>query len=452
MWRKISLRHRLNLMFATLLLLWLAADIGRILANAGPRVQAEARSVSRLTQEFIETSLAGLQNTPKPEEAVIALVSSLQYLRHVRVGLGEQALASAIVEPSDLRTDAPRWFRALVHTPAALTTIPVVIRGRRLDSIVIVADPSDVVDEVWSQARAQVAAGGALALAVLFATGVFVQGSLRPLGVAGAALARLEAGDYGARAQSSGSPEFVDISSRINRLGKALSDLSAANRQLIERVLDAHDEERKAIANELHDEFGPHLFALRANAAILASRLGPSADESATAAFAIRDQVEALQGQNRRILANLRPAALEELGLAAALEALAEQWRRSEPEVALVLTAATNIAELGPRASLTVYRFIQEALTNAFRHSGAHRIEATLAFEPPTSSVALDDPTLAGLRMRVVDDGRGLSRETGAGMGLSGMRERVTALGGEFAFHASPVGGATVEARFGLRE
>src|SRR5580658_180909 len=54
MWRNISLRHRLNLMFATLLLLWLAADIGVILANAGPRVQAEARSVSRLTQEFIE--------------------------------------------------------------------------------------------------------------------------------------------------------------------------------------------------------------------------------------------------------------------------------------------------------------------------------------------------------------------------------------------------------------
>src|SRR5437879_4569419 len=59
MWRSISLRQRLNLMFAVLLLLWLAADVDRILANAGPRVQAEARSVSRLTQEFIVTSLAG---------------------------------------------------------------------------------------------------------------------------------------------------------------------------------------------------------------------------------------------------------------------------------------------------------------------------------------------------------------------------------------------------------
>ena len=325
-------------MFATLLLFWLAADIGRILMNAGPRVQAEARSVSRLTQEFIETSLAGLRDAPKPEEAVVALVNSLQFLRHVRVGLGEQALAAAIAAPSDSRVEAPQWFRALVRAPVGVTAIPVVLNGHRLNSIVIVSDPSDEVDEVWLQARDEVAGGSALALAVIVATGMFVRRSLRPLGVAGAALARLEAGDFNARAETSGSPEFVDICRRINRLAEALASLSADNRQLIERVLDAHDEERKAIAHELHDELGPHLFHLRANAALLADRLGRGA--GAEAAVAIRDQVEALQRQNRRILANLRPAALEELGLAAALRALAEHWRRAEPDVALDLTAA----------------------------------------------------------------------------------------------------------------
>jgi two-component system, NarL family, sensor histidine kinase UhpB len=453
MWRNISLRHRLNLMFAALLLLWLAADVGRILANAGPRVQAEALSVSRLTQEFVEVSLAGLRDAPKPDEAVVALVSSLQFLRHVRVGLGEQTLASAIAAPSDSREEAPRWFRDLVRAPVGVTAIPVVLGGRRLDSIVIVSDPSDEVDEVWVQARDEVAGGSALALAVLIATGVFGRRSLQPLGVAGAALARLEAGDFGARAQTSGSPEFVDICAGINRLAEALMSLSAANRQLIERVLDAHDQERKAIAHELHDELGPHLFALRANAAMLASRLSNGAGAGAAeTVVSIRDQVEALQCQNRRILANLRPAALEELGLAAALQALAEQWRRAEPDVALVLATGAGIDELGRRASLTVYRFVQEALTNAFRHSGARRIEAKLSYEPTPLSVAPGDPALAGLRIRIVDDGRGISGEAGAGMGLSGMRERVKALGGEFAVRASPDGGAIVEARFGLGE
>ena len=450
MWRNIPLRHRLSLMFATLLLFWLAADIGRILANAGPRVQAEALSVSRLTQEFIETSLAGLRDAPKPEEAVVALVNSLQFLRHVRVGLGEQRACRGNRRAVRFARRGAQWFRALVRAPVGVTAIPVVLNGRRLNSIVIVSDPSDEVDEVWLQARDEVAGGSALALAVIIATGMFVRRSLRPLGVAGAALARLEAGDFNARAETSGSPEFVDICRRINRLAEALASLSAANRQLIERVLDAHDEERKAIAHELHDELGPHLFHLRANAALLADRLGHGA--GAEAAVAIRDQVEALQRQNRRILANLRPAALEELGLAAALRALAEHWRRAEPEVALDLTAAAGIDELGPRASLTVYRFVQEALTNAFRHSGARHIEAKLSYEPPTLSVAPGDPALAGLRIRIVDDGRGIAAETGAGMGLSGMRERVKALGGEFAYRASPEGGAIVEARFALRE
>jgi two-component system sensor histidine kinase UhpB len=453
MWRKVPLRHRLNLMFVALFALWLAVDVGRILADAGPRVQAEAGSASRLTQEFLETSLANLQNTPDPEQAVRNLVSNLQYLRHVRVGLGENAFASALVTAPDPDAAAPSWFRALVHAPTGVTTIPVVARGRLLDWIVILADPTEVVGEVWRQARREAIGGGLLALAVLVATSVFVRISLRPLAVAGDVLARLEAGDFGARAEMSGSPEFVDICARINRLGEALSHLSAANRQLLQRALDAHDEERKAIARELHDEIGPHLFALRANAAILASRIGAGAvDGAAGAAGAIRDAVEALQRQNRRILASLRPAALEELGLAAALGALAEQWRRAEPNVEVRLAIAPEVERLGSRASLALYRFVQEALTNAFRHSGARRVSASLTYETPTGPAELGDPALRGLRVRVSDDGCGVGPDIVEGMGITGMRQRVRALGGDFALRAAPERGAVAEARFGLRE
>jgi two-component system sensor histidine kinase UhpB len=438
-------------MFATLLILWLAADIARILASVGPRVQADTQSTTRLTQEFVETSLARLQDTPDPQKGAVALANSLQYLRQVRIGVGQGALASALAVPWNLGGESPAWFRKLVSPPLAIAAIPAPTRHGGTLYILIAADPTRAIDESWSQVRAEAATAGVLALAVLLATTAFVRFSLRPLGVAGAALARLEGGDYGARAEAKGSPEFVEICTRINRLAEALSALNVANRQLIDRVLDAHDEERKTIARELHDEIGPHLFALRANATLLAGRIGEGAPEAATrAAAAIRDQVGALQQANRRILAELRPAALEELGLPAAIEALAEQWRRSEPEVTLVVSASPRIAELGPRASLTVYRFVQEALTNAFRHSRARRIVATFAYEAPTSEPALADPALSGLRIRVSDDGRGFGPETADGMGLSGMRERVRALGGVLALRASPQGGAEAEARFGL--
>jgi two-component system, NarL family, sensor histidine kinase UhpB len=188
---------------------------------------------------------------------------------------------------------------------------------------------------------------------------------------------------------------------------------------------------------------------LRAKAAVLASSLQKEGRGDATAvAISIRDQVEALQGHNRRILAHLRPVALEELGLIEALRALVEQWREDEPNVELAFSADARVAELGERASLMTYRFVQEALTNAFRHSRAHRIEATLAYDEAGSTGSARDPALAGLIIRISDDGRGIAPDTAPGMGLLGMRERVRALGGAVAVANGPNGGAVLEARF----
>jgi two-component system sensor histidine kinase UhpB len=450
MWRNMSLRHRLNLLFGALLLLWLIVDVCRILMDAGPRARAETESVTRLTSEFVATALAEVQDSPEPERALAALVANLQNLRHVRVGLvaeGDPAVATAFVAAA--ASDTPEWFRTLVNAPASVLAIPVVLKARALGNILIVADPADEIDEVWSSAQAQAIAGGALGLAVLFASSLFVRRALRPLDLAGKALTQLESGDYTARVEPQGSPEFVGVCRKINNLAEALSGLSAANGRLIERLLDVQDEERKTIAHELHDEIGPHLFGLRASAAILTARLHASGDENAAAAASIRDQVEALQGHNRRILARLKPAALEELGLLEALRSLVEDWRKAEPAVALALSAPEQVADLGERASLMAYRFVQEALTNAFRHSGARRIDVTLAYGPAGAVAGARDPALAGLRIHVRDNGHGVADAVSPGMGLLGMRERVRALGGVFAIGNAPGGGAIVEAVFG---
>jgi two-component system sensor histidine kinase UhpB len=447
MWRNTPLRRRLNLAFAALIALWLVGDVARILAQARPRIAAESRAVTRLTQEFLVSSLDRLQSAPDPQAAVLALVSSLRYLRHVRVVVGEGELAATMAPPPDAENAAPAWFRSLVGAPVVTTTLPVMVGRQRLNTVVIQPDPTEIVAEVWDEAKGQVLEGAALAAAVVFVTNWMLRIALKPLTGAGETLARLAAGDYGARAKVRGSPEVADIAAGVNRLGQALGDLSADVRRLLERVVDAHDEERRAIARELHDETGPHLFALRANAVALAARVGQG--ETAGLAREISEAVEGLQKQNRRILANLRPAALDELGLVAALEALVDQWRRLAPEVSVELHADPRLGELEPRASLTLYRFVQEGLTNAFRHAAAKRIAVRVAFEAP-SGVLPGDPELAGLRARVEDDGSGLSAGQAAGMGLSGLRDRVRALGGEFAFGAAEPRGAFIEARFGV--
>jgi two-component system, NarL family, sensor histidine kinase UhpB len=447
MWRSISLRTRLNLIFASLFALWLAVDAGHVVFQASGRTRAETQSAMRLTEDFVATSLARLPDKPE-RSAVEALVASLQNLRHVRAGLGEPSLAASIMLEASNESDAPRWFRALVHAPSEVAAIPVSLRDGGTESIVIVADPADEIDEVWAGARDHALVGAIMALAALLVTSLLVGRAVKPIGVASATLARLEAGDYAARAEGGGPPEIRDLNAKINSLAEALGDLKSDNSELAERVFAAQDEERQVIAHELHDEFGPHLFGLRASAAVLAKKVGddPAAREAASA---IEAQVEALQGQNRRILADLRPAALEELGLAEALEALVAHWLRAEPSVALSLDVDPRVETMNERASLMAYRFVQEAMTNAFRHAGATRIDVSLRFETPVLGPSEDDGGLAGLVIRVADDGRGLQGETEAGMGLAGMRDRARLLGGRVTIGSPPTGGVVVDARFG---
>jgi two-component system sensor histidine kinase UhpB len=431
MWRSISLTNRVNLIFASLFALWVAVDAVHDVLQASGRARAETQSAMRLTKDFVATSLARLSEAPEPA-AVEALVGSLQHLRHVRAGIGDPSLAISILSQESQESAAPRWFRSLVSAPAELAVIPIAMKNGGTKSIILVADPADEIDEVWTEAQENALVAGVMALTAIGLTSLLVGRAMRPLGVAGATVARLEAGDYSARAEDRGPPEIRNLNVKLNSLAETLDGLNRANGDLMERIFDAHDEQRQLIAHELHDEFGPHLFALRASAA----------------ASAIEAQVGALQGQNRRILADLRPAALEELGLVAALEALVAHWRRAEPGVMVALDVDPRVARFSDRASLTAYRFVQEALTNAFCHAGATRIEVSLRFETPAETPALRDPALAGLVVRVADDGRGLTCEAEPGMGLAGMRDRVRLMGGSVSIGSRQGGGVVVEARF----
>jgi two-component system sensor histidine kinase UhpB len=446
MWRSISLRNRLNLIFASLFALWLVADAIHDVWQASGRARAETQSAMRVTRDFVTTTLALSTEAPDPE-LIKNLVGSLQHLRHVRAGIGDPSLASSILSEANKESEAPRWFRALVGAPAETAVIPVAMKNGGTESIILVADPADEIDEVWDEARENALEGGLLALVAMGVTSFLVGRAVKPLEVAGATLAKLETGDYSARAQGDGPPEIRNLNAKINSLGETLDGLNRANDALMERVFEAHDEERQLIAHELHDEFGPHLFALRASAAVLAKTIGDQPAARA-AASAIEAQVGELQGQNRRILADLRPAALEELGLVEALEALVAHWRRAEPKMAVTLEVDPRVEALSERASLMAYRFVQEAMTNAFRHAGATRIEASLKFETPVETPGLLDPALAGLVIRVMDDGQGLQEEAEPGMGLVGMRDRVRLMGGSVGLESPEAGGVVVEARF----
>lgn len=216
-----------------------------------------------------------------------------------------------------------------------------------------------------------------------------------------------------------------------------LAEALAGNRRLAAEHLRAQESERKHLARELHDELGQYSNAIKLDA-VAVQRNAPSA-EAAQAAERILKAVEHIHAVTGDIIRRLRPAGLDELGLVAALENCVHHWRQRLPDTRLQLGVSGEFDDVGELAKLTIYRLVQEGLTNSSRHAAAGHIDITLCRET--------DQHGDQIVLTVNDDGRGADLALAQkGFGLSGMRERVELLGGSFSTQSAPGRGFTLEA------
>jgi two-component system sensor histidine kinase UhpB len=450
MWRTLSLRARLNLLLALVMALGLAINIGRLLLEASPRVQAEDQSVVRLAREFVQTLVADLNESTDPDARLDQIVTSLKELRHVSITRirGGASHAPLLPPHQDTAVDAPTvpaWFVTLIHPEQTTVNLPVIVNGRSLGLLVITSHPTDEIAEIWDGIVTQLEIGSAIVL-ILFAITIMVMNrALDPIQSLAAAMTSIAAGHYETRVTPSGPPEFAAICAQLNDLVAALGQSLRDKQQLAEQIVSLQDAERKDIARELHDEFGPHLFALRAHAAALTQTAGsdePDIGSLRKHGDSILAQVNTLQHVNRRVLDRLRPAGLADLGLADALAALMRLWREANPDITIDTSISAALGRPGDTAELTIYRIVQEALTNVFRHSGATHVEIAIEPAAPPAGLPMTGPAT---RLRVRDNGAGLPADHKTGFGLVGMRERVLALGGTLTV-ASGERGVLVEA------
>jgi len=447
MWQRLSLRARLNALLALVLMLGLAINITRLVLEAGPRVQAEDQSVIRLAREFIETLVASLNETADPDARLNRIIQDLNRLRHVSITRQQDAseVKPPVIDDRGL-SSVPAWFVAFVHPETTAVHVPISIQGKP-GSLVITSHPDDEMNEIWDGIVTQLMVGSAIAIALFLLTMMVVSRALTPLQSLSEAMTSIEAGDYDTRVKPTGSPELAAICAKLNHLAATLGDAIEEKRRLAETAVSLQDAERKEIARELHDEFGPYLFALRAHASSLmrtADTHEPNTDALRRHGDAILEQINALQHFNRRVLEKLRPVGLAELGLREALGALIRLWGESHPGVVIDMNVSQPLDGTGETAELTVYRIIQEALTNVFRHARATRVDITVGPAAPRPSGPAPRETKAFM-VSVRDNGAGLPADHKQGFGLIGMRERVLALGGTMAV-ASTNHGVTVEA------
>ena len=212
--------------------------------------------------------------------------------------------------------------------------------------------------------------------------------------------------------------------------------LLAHNRELAQQLIAVQENERLALARELHDELGQHCTAIRIEAAYIqrsrdVAQVAAAAQRAAAAAELLYESV-------RRLLRRLRPAELDELGLVAALQSLCEACEARSGVRCGFQHDGEPIAP-GEAIDTAVYRVTQEALSNVVRHAQAAsvRVELTVA--------------RGALALQVADDGRGFDPSTRTrGLGLLGAAERAAALGGQFEALSAPGTGTRVCMRLPL--
>lgn len=419
MWDRLTLRTRLllplGLLFGTALL------IGSIALQtfAPGQLMAENEPMARSAGTVAAALNGALETSANPQATLDAFARSLgtsEAIQFRRLG------ANADLQPPPAvptpRGRAPAWFVNLLAIPEVGATYPVTIGGQRVGDIVFAPDVSADVHEKWIGFLAIAFSGIALMLLTAAIAHFTANTALGPLRDLGDGLTRMRTGNYEQLISTTGPPEIRRSSQEANELARTLNRLSQDNRSLLRRMVSLQDDERRDMARELHDELGPLLFGIRANTVALLETIPPGRPELGSAAEGILQSVETLQQANRRILDRLRPLYIQELGLERSIQTLLQNAKAQAPDLQITSQIDVGLNEVDGLLSQTVYRVIQEAVTNVLRHAHAGAMHVSARIEGRE------------LTVEISDDGVGFPPERPFGRGLTGMLERARALSG----------------------
>lgn len=417
MWQHLSFRTQL---FLPLGVSFLAALVmgGVLLQSFATGQLADENESGRHSIRAVAAALNNtLRASDNPRQTLDAFAHSLDTSSDIQFRAVQAGPPSSPTDGLRKPHGVPQWFVDLLAVPNMDATSPVTIDGKHVGDLVFLPDLSADLFEKWIGFLALTS----LVVVLMAITGtiayVFAGSALRPLQYLGQGLTRMRRGDYTVPIPVGGPPEIRQSCEEANALAATLAQLSQDNRDLLHRLVSLQDDERRDLARELHDELGPLLFSIRAGTIALIEA-SPPVGHLGNAAQEVLQSVEALQQTNRRILDRLRPLYIEELGLEASVQTLLRNFRKQAPHIGLTATVDPDLNGIDGPLAQTIYRVVQEALTNVLRHAAARNahVQAILAGET--------------LVIEISDDGGGFPEGNVFGRGLTGMHERVRALSG----------------------
>jgi two-component system sensor histidine kinase UhpB len=427
----------------------LAGAVSILNTRIATRVEIEASL--EVAQRFVAVTMKDLAAQGRLTQLSQELPLELKHLRHVRIMFMDSSGQLTVLSPQPGSGAAnagyvPNWFAALVR-PQLVGRAVRVVALEHANPVIIVGEPADEIAEAWHDFSSLAIVWltlNALILAILY---VVLGRVLDPLAHLSKGMLNLEDGHYATRLGPPKVKELAVITERFNTLAGALDTARDENSRLYRQLITVQEEERRAIADELHDEAGPCLFGITANASsiqtLAAQRLDGRTAEISQRVGEILSITERLKLLNRALLKKLRPGPLGRVKLAELLDELIAGFQRRHPDTHIAVSFGKLASSYGEAIDLTLYRCIQEGITNAIRHGKADSLTIDLA-EMPAPRRNDGKRQRARLALSLSDDGKGIAPATPKGFGLTTMTERVRSLGGSCVIEGVSSKGTTI--------
>ena len=428
-----SLRIRLNILITTLLVILFLCSSFYSITHARRSVHSEVESSTQLALQLIQaaSSFSLSESGDQKHINFLRKLAELKTIRHLHIELRSptDVLIQSDEDTLFAESGAPMWFTELVRPPATEIRRWLYTPATKPIDILLKPDPSDEIYESWTETRSILIFLSVFIILANLLIYVLIGIYLSPIEKILEGLSDIRKGNYKLSLPDFHLPELNRISGQFNHMAKVLFETNKRNQFLRQRLLEIQEEERQALSRELHDELGQTVTAIKAvavsisNKAILEKRFVNSSVKT------IVEYSDHIYKVAKNMMHRLRPSILDEFGLIKALQNMIDEWNDNQDKIFCDFRFLDIPDNLSDSLQISLYRVIQESLTNALKYSQANKVTINI------KKISHND--IEKINLEIYDDGIGLDKSNiKLGLGLLGMKERVEMHKGEFEFYS----------------
>jgi two-component system sensor histidine kinase UhpB len=437
-----SLRFQISLriLLISLCILILGGTIAVLQARNA--VNKEVDSSINLALQLIKIGLSATHSSAMDETDWMSRFSELDQTRHLNIQLKKPSGSVLNITRKQFSSEQsdmpPDWYINLVVSDFPEVEYQFVTFDNKALTLIIQANPLDEITEVWQESIAFFSTILALVLLTFLAVHLVFNKTLQAITTIVANLKLIETGEYKKKLPDFAIHEYGSIARAINHMTSELDKTRQQNRALTQHSLEIQEEERQRLSQELHDELGQSLTAIK----VMAVSAAYKDTDTKKITASIVEICDHLMVVVRAMMQQLHPLVLTELGLKATLEDLLSHWLEINPSMSFTLQCDDKVDFLDRKITIQLFRVIQECLTNVIRHANASSVTIKLNVTPAIDKVYL----------LVIDNGLGCQLDDiNSGFGLLGMKERIRSLGGELDLQSQLGDGMKISVRIPIK-